>query len=94
MPNVFKDLDLRSLGRIKVRTPSTKPGSPHSTDQFDVSVTLVSGINELAAVRVRAIASDDFDDLPDAPQGIIGRDILSRCNFTYLGLDKLWNLYL
>ena len=92
MPKVFRALDLTPLGTVKVRTPSTKPGEPHITDQFDVSVTLVSGIDEVVALRIRAIVSDDFDDWPDAPQALIGRDVLSKCAFAYYGLAGEWTL--
>jgi len=92
MPKVFTTLDIRPLGPIKVRTPSTRLGEPHVTDQFDVNVTLLSGAEEAVALRIRAIVSDDFDDLPGAPQALIGRDILSRCNFSYYGLARSWTL--
>ncbi len=92
LPRVFKSLDLKPLGPIKVRTPSTKRGEPHITDQFDVSVTLVSGMEEVIELRIHAIVSDDFDDWKDAPQAIIGRDVLSRCAFSYYGHAGEWTL--
>ena len=92
MPKVFTSLDLKPLGPVKVRTPSTRPGEPHTTDEFDVSVTLVSGMQEVIKLRIRAIVSDYFDDWPGAPQGLIGRDVLSRCVFSYYGQAGNWSL--
>jgi len=92
MPKVFKALDLTPLGTVKVRTPSTTPGEPHITDEFDVNVTLVSGLDEVVALRVRAIVSDDFDNWTDAPQALFGRDVLSKCAFAYYGLAGEWTL--
>ena len=42
--------------------------------------------------RILAIVSDDFDDWTDAPQALIGRDVLSKCNFSYHGRDGNWML--
>jgi hypothetical protein len=92
MPKVFTSLDLRPLGPVKVHTPSTRPGEPHTTDEFDVSVTLVSGIQEVVQLRIRAMVSDDFDDWPDAPQALIGRDVLTKCAFCYYGHAGNWTL--
>jgi hypothetical protein len=92
MPHVFKGLDLNPLGTVRVRTPSTKPGEPHITDEFDVSITLTSGGAEVVAFRIRAILSDDFDSLDDAPQGLVGRDVLNQCAFSYYGHDGKWAL--
>jgi hypothetical protein len=59
---------------------------------FDVLLSLVSGIDQ-SPLGVHAIASDDFDRERDGDvHGIIGRDVLDQCNFTYLGPDKRFSL--
>jgi heterotetrameric sarcosine oxidase gamma subunit len=73
------ELGIQPFGNIPVRTPSTKPGKPFWCDQFDVSVTLLSGDRQVCIPSVHAIASDDFDEEEEGVQAIIGRDILDRC---------------
>ncbi len=56
-----------------------------------MSLTLVSGGGSLYIPSVHVIASDDF--VPEEEvHGIIGRDVLNRCNFLYLGPERKFNL--
>jgi hypothetical protein len=90
MPQVFQQLELSPFDVIPVRTPSTRPGHPHLADQYDVSLTMISGMTTLSIPSVFVIASDDFD--VEGVQGIIGRDILDRCNLMYLGPEHRFEL--
>jgi hypothetical protein len=92
MPKTFRALGVTPFSTIKIRTPSTKPGEPCETDQYDVSVTLVSGITQVVIPSVRAIASDDFDADDGSVQALIGRDILAGCVFEYFGLHTSFRL--
>ncbi len=59
---------------------------------FDVVLSLVSGVNQ-TPLSLHAIASDDFDRERDGDvHGIIGRDVLDPCNFTWLGPDRRFSL--
>ncbi len=90
-PSVFAQLGIQPFAQIPVRTPSTRPDQPHICEQYDVSLTLVSGGGSLYIPSVHVIASDDF--VPEEEvHGIIGRDVLNRCNFLYLGPERKFNL--
>jgi len=89
---VFQQLGIGHIQVIRIRTPSTTPDQPCDCFVFDVVLALVSGMDQ-TPLSVHAIASDDFDRERDGDvNGIIGRDVLDRCNFTYLGPDKRFSL--
>lgn len=89
---VFTALELGPFGRTPLRTPSTRPGEPFYADQYEVSLSFVSGMDCYPFPTIRAIASDDFQR-GDEVEAIIGRDILNRCNFQYLGFAGQFNLF-
>src|SRR5262249_22247401 len=89
---VPKTLEVGPFGSILLRTPSTKRGEPCEADQFDVSVTLMSGETSFSFPSVHAIASDDFDPAEEGVQAIIGRDILNRCVLHYNGPERRFQL--
>jgi hypothetical protein len=60
IPDVFRSLEIGPFGRILVRTPSTTPDAPFQCDQYDVTLYLVSGMDQYPFRGVHAIASDDF----------------------------------
>ena len=92
LPSVFLSLGIQHFRTIPIRTPSTRPKEAWEAKQYDVSVTLVSGMNRTTLPHVYAIASDDFD--PDENiQGIIGRDILAICSFEYHGQHRNFRLF-
>jgi hypothetical protein len=91
LSTVFRELEVERFGVIPVRTPSTRPGQPHLADQFDVSLVLVSGMESVILPSVHALAAEDFDG-EGSVQGIMGRDVLARCVFTYSGLDSTFGL--
>jgi hypothetical protein len=94
LPTVFTSLGVMPFGVIPVRTPSTKPGQPCLCDQFDVSVTFLSGMTPITVSSVHAIASDDFDRHVDGVNAILGRDILDKCILNYCGPDRIFQLAL
>ena len=97
-PSVFRALGIEPFRKLKIRTPSTKPGAPHDCDQFDVSVTFYSGMDPIVIPSVHAIASDDFDDPNDEEgdgvQAILGRDIWNLCKLGYFGPEQTFDLAL
>jgi len=91
MPSVFANLGIKPIGKIAIRTPSTKPGEPSLCDQYDVEVSFVSGMDSYPFPSVRVIESGDF--LQDEEvQALIGRDILDRCVFQYYGPDRQYSI--
>jgi len=89
---VLGALSVGPFGRIRLRTPSTKPSEPFFADQYEVSLTLVSGMSEYTLSSVRAIATEDFQQGEEV-EAIIGRDILNRYNFQYLGPARRFELF-
>lgn len=88
--SIFDRLGLTPFGRIAVQTPSTKTGTAHYCDRFDVSVDLVSGMTVHRLPSVKAIAVDELDD--NGMGAIIGRDILQICMFQYDGRGRQFSL--
>lgn len=91
MPSVYRSLGITSFGTILIRTPSTRRGTPCEAEQFDVSVSLVSGTTLAEFGSVYAIASEDFQEA-EPIQGLIGRDVLARCVFNYSGPHRSFEL--
>lgn len=90
-PEIFGRLGAPPFRTISVRTPSTKRGEPCQCDQYDVSVTLASGDLTEYFPSVHAIAAEDFDSEEEI-QALIGRDVLARCNFFYLGRERRFQI--
>lgn len=89
---VFLSLDLKPLDRIDILTPSTRPDSPHPTDLFQVSWSLVAdGRTYLIAPTLQVIASEDFHP-SEGVTALIGRDLLTQCAFQYWGPDGRFHL--
>ncbi len=90
-PRVFRALDLRPLDQIEIYTPSTRPGSPYACDRYLVGLALVAGGRSHPFPDLHVIETDCW--LPDEGiEALIGRDILSRCNFWYVGIEDTFNL--
>jgi hypothetical protein len=86
-PAVFAQLGTPRIDVVPIRTPSTTPGSPHYAPMYEVTLSLVSGI-DLTDLTVYAVACADFDRDPEGDvHGIIGRDVLDRCTLFYLGRE-------
>jgi hypothetical protein len=84
MPEAFDRLEIQAFRAARIRTPSTKRGTPHHCQQFVVSISLVSGLSTFPIPDVHAIASEDFSP-GETVEAIIGRDILDLCVFCYHG---------
>lgn len=90
---VFQQLQLQPFTRIPIRTPSTAPGQPHFTDQYDVSLILASAGATKHFPSISAIVSDDFNpEDEDGLEALIGRDVLAHCVFQYFGHDQRFDL--
>jgi hypothetical protein len=89
-PSIFDALGIQPFRTLPILTPSTKPDQPHICGQYDVSLTLVSGVNQLEIPSVHAIGTDDFRE--EGIQGIIGRDVLKRCVLNYYGPHATFEL--
>src|ERR1035438_4967701 len=91
-PSVLTTLGLTPTGSVTVNTPSTG-SSPHTADQYDVSLMIPSGTTTQPALVVQNLAVMCAELL--AAQGfhaLVGRDILSRCLFAYNGTANLFTL--
>jgi hypothetical protein len=56
-----------------------------------VSLHLVSGMTVRTVPSVHVIAGAGYD-LQGGVNGILGRDVLDRCHFTYLGPERRFQL--
>ncbi len=86
---VFSALELPPVGSVAILTPSTRPDAPHHCDLFDVTLSFVADGRAQPFGGLRVIAADGWH--PGAEQGVealIGRDVLDRCVFSYLGPDR------
>jgi hypothetical protein len=91
--SAFQQLQIQPFTQIPVRTPSTRPGQPHWTDQYDVSITLVSGTTVKVFESVHAIMSDDFNPADEEGiEAIFGRDVLDRCVMNYYGAHQYFEV--
>ena len=90
-PRVFDALCIGAIDRIKILTPSTRPGQPHESDVYAVNVALISGDSFQRLRNLRVIAADCWN-LNEGVEALIGRDVLRRCVFEYFGPDELFRL--
>lgn len=88
---VFEKLEIGPFRTVQVGTPSTTPDRPHTANQYDVVLYLVSGTELTPIDNVHAIDPQDFHPT-EGVQGIIGRDVLDRCVFTFAGPDRQFHL--
>jgi hypothetical protein len=91
MRGALQPLGIEPFDRILICTPSTEPDSPHACDQYDVSLSLVSGGSLLTFPSIHVIAPEDFSR-EEGIQALIGRDVLDRCVFEYFGPHKQFRL--
>ena len=90
--SVFNRLDISSKGTVPVLTPTTG-ATNQLLNRYDVNLELFSAPNQ------RLFLFEDFPVL-EAPlaaqgiQGLIGRDVLSRCVFIYDGNANNFSLSL
>jgi len=83
---VFEDLELPSVGTIKILTPSTNWDSPHECDLFDVQLCLVANGLSHPFLNSQVIASDGWHpSSEEGIEGLIGRDVLKHAALYYHG---------
>lgn len=90
--DVFNALNEAPFGRIRLRTPSTRPSEPFYADQYAVTITFVAGTMQYPFRAAQVIAADDFQQGEEV-EAIIGRDVLNHCNFQYLGSTRQFSLF-
>jgi hypothetical protein len=91
--DVFNALNECPFGRMRLRTPSTRPGEPFFADQYALTITFVSGMSQYTFRAAQVIASDDFQQGEEV-EAIIGRDVLNCCNFQYIGTARQFKLFI
>jgi hypothetical protein len=88
-PTVLKSLGLVATGTIQVHTPSTSKGQPHLTNQFDISIILPHAKMNW---QFHAVPVIEAELSHQGIQALLGRDILSKCLFTYDGQSAMFAL--
>lgn len=88
-PQVLRALDLRPVGSITIHTPSTGQ-TPHTCNEYDVSISLLHPDGELHFPFVPVIDSEFAG--PDGIRGLIGRNVLADCLFVYNGPQDTFTL--
>jgi hypothetical protein len=89
----FAELQLSPVGRVAIRTPSTRSDTPHVCDMYQVGLALMANGIWHPFGGVRVIATGGWN--PNSEEGVealIGRDLLDRCNFWYQGPDRQFTL--
>jgi hypothetical protein len=92
-PRVFTALDLTPVAKQFVLTPSTKSNEPCLCDFYDVSLSVVAGGQAHPFPNCRVMAADCWL-AGEGFEALIGRDILNRCTFLYIGQDAAFTLAL
>lgn len=87
---IFPRLGITPVYQAEVRATFTTRDEPELADIFDVSLSLVSGMDAAPRSGFRVLCSTDFR-LDEPVQGILGRDILECCTFQYFGRDKTFS---
>lgn len=90
-PRVFRELDLTPSDELAILTPSTLPDSPHACPLYQVSLAIVAEGRSCPFPDCDVIATDCWHP-GEGIEGLIGRDILDRCFFQYIGQDRRFTL--
>jgi len=88
---VFTALDITPIAKTLILTPSTPPHAPHECDLYHVSLSLVADGSAHAFPESRGMAADCWLE-GEGIEALIGRDILDRCFFQYIGLERKFTL--
>ncbi len=83
-------LKLNSYGFQAVRSAASGL-TPKNAKEYDVSVSIINGNNELHTWPQQAVLEAQFE-VSDAYHVIIGRDLLDDCMFTYDGKRRTLTL--
>lgn len=87
-PDCLARLDITPTGRIPIHTPSTG-STPHTTDQYDVSLILLHPDLHLQ-LQVLPVISSSLG--LQGIQALIGRDVLAQCLFVFDGTARIFSL--
>jgi hypothetical protein len=90
-PRVFRELDLTPFDELAILTPSTPPDAPHRCPRYPVSLSLVAEGRSCSLPEAYVLATDCWHP-GEGIEGLIGRDILDRCFFQYIGPDQRFTL--
>jgi hypothetical protein len=90
-PRLFRLLGMDPLGKIGIITPSTPADKPFECDQYHVGLSLEAGGRTHFLADFHVIATDSWHP-EEGFEGLIGRDILQRCFFQYIGQDRRFTL--
>jgi len=88
-PFVFERLEIKPIGSVSMRTPSTGEGT-WPFNQFVVSLSLAAGDLELHLPTIRVIEA--VFPVEEGIQAMLGRDLLDHCLFIYDGQNKTFSL--
>jgi hypothetical protein len=86
---VLKQLRLVSTGSVPIHTPSTSSGTPHTVNQFDVSLILQ---HPKLAWQFHAVPVIETNLAHQGILALVGRDILSNCLLCYDGQAGIFSL--
>ncbi|HRD66679.1 MAG TPA: aspartyl protease family protein [Candidatus Competibacter sp.] len=88
-PTIIKQLGLSPSGSVPIHTPSTSPGNLHHCPQYDVSLIIVHpSLNRIFG----AIPVLESSLCHQGIDGLLGRDVLSKCLLVYNGEIGLFTL--
>lgn len=88
-PDITKQLNLSPRGSVSVHTPSTGAGNTHTCAQYDVSLMLVHSSFRRVFTAIPVLASSLSHQGID---GLLGRDVLSKCLLVYNGELQFFTL--
>lgn len=84
---ILAQLGLPPTGKVPIHTPSTQ-GQPHLANQFDISLGIFG--KSAVAYYVNALPVIDGGFKAQGIDGLLGRDVLAACRFTYSGEDGVY----
>jgi hypothetical protein len=90
-PRVFAELKIDPVDKVEIYTPSTRPDSPHECDLYDVVLSIIAGGQANTFPGSRVIEADCWLST-ESIEALIGRDILRKCFFQYMGQDSRFTL--
>lgn len=90
-PGLLAPLQLTPTGAVMVQTPSTN-GQPVPCPQFDVSIYIPPAQPSVAGLFVEAAPVTASILRPQGIDGLLGRDVLSRCVLIYNGEANIFTL--
>jgi hypothetical protein len=83
-PTLLTTLGLTPTGRIPMLTPSTGT-TPHMCNTYDVALIIPNP--KAPGHFVNAISVIEASFVGQGIHGLMGRDVLAGCHFTYVGME-------